>query len=437
MRHNKCKKLLTGLFITLSLILSACSSSKQLPVDEPKTTDAATTSTEPAQDENKLSVSDIEKLAAENVYNVHWYTSTEGDFSAGTSFIMDSDKFGGKILVTAFHYLVPDGEEKTFKGKDLPNFVQGGTLIQAKSKATTGSSLKNCIVIEDAAAVPVINKDVAAFTLYNAGNLNTLPLSTHPLKMGDKLYLLASLWKGDNLNENCVYEGLAVMDINGEMSFKLNKCYDTTGGSGGPIVNEYGEVVGIHMASSQDNSIMYAHSSESFLAQINAGTVSNVTYEEKPEVMQAADEDVPAYYHKSDDLSAETCFFNMKITGVETVDKLGDAESHEGYKFAIVSTCIDTVGLNVGDFNLFSEDFCVFWDDDYSPAYGYEETHMEDLAHDTTLIADNSINYLKYAFEIPESFESMILYFMDYYYDASDVFHEVAEHYFEIPLNGF
>ena len=191
------------------------------------------------------------------------------------------------------------------------------------------------------------------------------------------------------------------------------------------------------MASTQDNSIMYAHSSESFLAQINAGTVSSVIYEEKPEVMQAADEDVPVYYHKPDDLSAETYFFNMNVTGVETADSIGDAEVHEGYKFAIVSMCIDTVGLNVGDFNLFSEDFCVFWDDDYSPAYGYEETHMEGLAHDTTLIADNSINYLKYAFEIPESFESMILYFMDYYYDASDVFHEVAEHYFEIPLNGF
>ena len=437
MRHNKCKKLLTGLLITLSLIMSACSSSKQLPADEPKTTDAATTPIEVTQDENKLSFSDIEKLAAENVYNVHWYTSTEGDFSAGTSFIMDSDKFGGKILVTAFHYLVPDGEEGTFKGKDLPNFVQGGTITEAKSKATTGASLKNCIVIEDAAAVPQINKDVAAFTLYNSENLKTLPLSTHTLKMGDKLYLLASLWKGDNLNENCVYEGLAVLDVNGEMSFKLTKNYDTTGGSGGPIVNEYGEVVGIHMASTQDNSIMYAHSSESFLAQINAGTVSNVTYEEKPEVTQAADEDVPAYYHKSDDLSAETCFFNMKVTGVETVDKLGDAESHEGYKFAIVSMCIDTVGLNVGDFYLFSEDFCVFWDDDYSPAYGYEESHVDGLAHDETLIQDNSINYLKYAFEVPESFESMILYFMDYYYDASDVFHEVAEHYFEIPLNGF
>ena len=437
MRHNKCKKLLTGLFITLSLIMSACSSSKQLPADEPKTTDVATTPIEVTQDENKLSFSDIEKLAAENVYNVHWYTSTEGDFSAGTSFIMDSDKFGGKILVTAFHYLVPDGEEGTFKGKDLPNFVQGGTITEAKSKATTGASLKNCIVIEDAAAVPQINKDVAAFTLYNSENLKTLPLSTHTLKMGDKLYLLASLWKGDNLNENCVYEGLAVLDVNGEMSFKLTKNYDTTGGSGGPIVNEYGEVVGIHMASTQDNSIMYAHSSESFLAQINAGTVSNVTYEEKPEVTQAADEDVPAYYHKSDDLSAETCFFNMKVTGVETVDKLGDAESHEGYKFAIVSMCIDTVGLNVGDFYPFSEDFCVFWDDDYSPAYGYEESHVDGLAHDETLIQDNSINYLKYAFEVPESFESMILYFMDYYYDASDVIHEVAEHYFEIPLNGF
>lgn len=434
MEHKKVLKSLPGLALVFSLLLSACSSPKQLPVDEPKAIEVTNSPIEIAEDENKLSFSEIEKLAAENVYNVHWYTSTEGDFAAGTSFIMDSDKFGGKVLVTAFHYLVPDENDGTFKGADLPGFVQGGTIIQAKSKETTGASLKNCIVIEDAAAVPLINKDVAAFTLYNAENLKTLPLSTHPLKMGDKLYLLASLWKGDNLNENCVYEGTSVLDLNGELKFKLKDNYDTTGGSGGPIINEYGEVVAIHMASTQDNSYMFGHSSDSFLAQINAGTVSHVTYEEKAEVVEAAEGEVPTYYHKADDLSAETYFFNMKITGVETVDSIGEIKADEGQKFAIVSMCIDTVGLNTGDFYLFSEDFCIYWDDDYSPAYGYEETHAEDIARDSTMIRDNSINYLKYAFQIPEDFESMILYFMDYYYDTNDVFHELAEHYFEIPM---
>ena len=231
-----------------------------------------------------------------------------------------------------------------------------------------------------------------------------------------------------------MYECTSVLDLNGELKFKLKDNYDTTGGSGGPIINEYGEVVAIHMASTQDNSYMFGHSSDSFLAQINAGTVSHVTYEEKAEVVEAAEGEVPTYYHKADDLSAETYFFNMKITGVETVDSIGEIKADEGQKFAIVSMCIDTVGLNTGDFYLFSEDFCVYWEDDYSPAYGYEETHAEDIARDSTMIRDNSITYLKYAFQIPEDFESMILYFMDYYYDTNDVFHELAEHYFEIPM---
>ena len=91
MEHKKVLKSLPGLALVFSLLLSACSSPEQLPVDEPKAIEVTNTPIEIAEDENKLSFSEIEKLAAENVYNVHWYTSTEGDFAAGTSFIMDSD----------------------------------------------------------------------------------------------------------------------------------------------------------------------------------------------------------------------------------------------------------------------------------------------------------------------------------------------------------
>lgn len=440
MKLKNWRRVLLCLTMALSMILSACSSEEPQPFKSSKTTDTDITSepavTEAEPEGAKLSMSEIEKLAKENAYRVHWYTSTEGDFLAGTSFIMDSEKFGGKILVTAFHYLIPDGQESTFKGKDLPNFVQGGTVLHMKSGESTGASLKNCIVTEDAQAVPAIDKDVAAFTLYNAEKLNSLPLSTHSLKMGDKLYLLANLWKGENINENCVYEGIAVLDMKGQLTFKFDKNYETMGASGGPIINEYGEVVAIHMASTQDNSYMYGHSAASFLAQINAGTVSSTTYEEKPEIPTASDdEDVEEYYHKAGDYSAETYFFNLDITGAEMVDSIGEVKAPEGQKFAVISMTIDTVGLNTGDFEIYSEDFWMLWDDDYS--VGYDETEIDGIAGETTLIKDNSINYVKYAFLIPEKPESLLLNYMDYYYDSNDVFHEVAEHYFEIPLEGF
>lgn len=441
MRLKKWKKVMLCLTLALSMMLVACKSKEQQPFKNSGTSDADVT-TEPAEqadteaNENKLSLSDIEKLAKENVYHVHWYTSTEGDFPAGTSFIMDSDKFGGKILVTAFHYLIPDGEESTFKGKDLPNFVQGGTVLHMKSGETTGASLKNCIVIEDAQAVPAIDKDVAAFTLYNADKLNTLPLSTHSIQMGDKLYLLASLWKGENINENCVYEGTAVLDMHGQLTFKFDKNYETMGASGGPIINEYGEVVAIHMASTQDNSYMYGHSSESFRNQINAGTVSSVTYEEKAELPEdSQEEEAPEYYHKAGDLTAETYFFDLEITGAQIVDSIGDVKAPEGQKFAVVSMTISTEGLNMDDFELYSDDFWMMWGDDYS--IGYDEKELDGIAGEVTTIKDNSKNYVKYAFLIPENPEYLMLNYMDYYYDDNDVFHEVAEHYFEIPVDGF
>ncbi|MCR5121946.1 MAG: serine protease [Ruminococcus sp.] len=246
----------------------------QTEASQNSASDVTETSEEQPPEAEKLSFSEIEELAANCSYTVHWH-SVDGDFDSGTAFVMDSAAHGQKLLVTAVHFLWND-EDTGFTGEDIPGYVTGGVIEYVKTFEPTGASLKNALVIKDARPVPDIDKDVAAFTVYGGKKLNSLKLSTHPVEFGDKLYLLANLWDTDDVHENCVYEVTAVMDKDGELIMTLDPRWGCMGASGGPVVNEYGEVVGILMAGGGE--CIYAHSSDSFLKQIEAAEISDITY---------------------------------------------------------------------------------------------------------------------------------------------------------------
>ena len=248
-------KRITSVFLILSMVfmLTACGSGGK----------------------QEVSFSDIEKMAENAVFNVDW-TTMEGSYKAGTSYIIDSEKFGEKLLVTAFHYLWPDNVDK-FTGEQLPGFVKGGQLYYAKSELATGARLKQNLVIPDADAVPNIAKDVAAFTLTGADTLMTLTLSDRRPEAGETIYLLARLWDGDVLNENCVYECTVESCDDDQIVYSLDSKYGSTmGASGGPLVDKYGEVVGMHMAGNV--LFYYGHTTESFREQIENGHLSDVVY---------------------------------------------------------------------------------------------------------------------------------------------------------------
>ena len=385
----------------------------------------------PAQ---KLSFEEIEKLAAERVFHVHWYTM-DGDFSAGTPFFIDSDVHKEKLLVTAFHFLVPD-EDNDFTGDSLPQYMLGGSVSYAKTGADTGATLKNCLVISDAAPVPKVEKDVAAFTVQGADALPTLPLSTHPVSMGDKLYLLANLWDTTDVHENCVYECQAILDQNGTLAFKLDPIYGTTGASGGPIVNEYGEVVAIHMASSQDGKILYAHSTESFMKQINEASIaSGITYPSDLSSLKSDDsDDIPQIYHEYGD-TAETYFFNAKVTGAEFSDKIGDTTAPEGFKYLTVDLDVDTTGITESDINLYYYDFAVIWEDNYAMAS--QDFESSGSLGESQEIKANSLNHIKVTFEVASESSYYILFYEDYYYDEAkgsvdDGMVILGDHYFKV-----
>ncbi len=227
-----------------------------------------------AEQKKELSFTEIEQLAANGVFIVNWNT-TEGEYSAGTSYVMDSEKHG-RLLVTAFHYLWPD-DAKTFTGAQLPSYVHGGEIYYAQSGKDSGAKLKCDLIIPDADAVPNIAKDVAAFTMKGGENLATLKLSDRKPEPGEKIYLLARLWDGEVINEHCVYEAQVISCGTDQIIYTIDKKYGTTmGASGGPLVDKYGEVVGMHMAG--DGKYYYGHVTESFLKQIDNGYLSDITY---------------------------------------------------------------------------------------------------------------------------------------------------------------
>ncbi|MCR4837750.1 MAG: trypsin-like peptidase domain-containing protein [Eubacterium sp.] len=227
------------------------------------------------EDKKEATYAEIEKMAAEGVFNVKWST-TEGEYTAGTSYVINDEKTGGKLLVTAFHYLWPDNAD-TFTGPELPSYVKGGEILYAQSGKDSGARLKCNLIIPDADAVPNIAKDVAAFTMTSGEGLVVLKLSDRRPEPGEKIYLLARLWDGEVINENCVYECQVVSCGADQIIYTLDKKYGSTmGASGGPLVDKYGEVIGMHMAG--DGTYYYGHVTESFRKQIDGGYLSDITY---------------------------------------------------------------------------------------------------------------------------------------------------------------
>lgn len=375
---------------------------------------------------------DMEALAAEGIYNVYWYTEDD-EYSAGTSFLMDSDVHGEKLLVSAFHYLWPEGAD-TFTGNELPDYVLGGEIYNAYTGDFTDATLKSCLIIEDADSIPAIDKDVSAFAIQDGEDLKTLPLAETPAKEGEKVYLLAYLWAAEDMHDNCVYEGEVSMVEDGVMYYTIEGKPETNGASGAPIVNEYGEVVAIHIGS---NAIYYAgHTADSFLEQINNGTMSEVTYPDYATMAEAYEEVEPSeYLNFSREEKVSSMFFDIQLDGVTVAESLPGAEKVEGYVYMIVDVSLCAAGDTTEPVPMYYYDFALEWDEEYCYPLevGLTETQLPD---EYTITQEVTAGQL--VFMAPENEESVIFSFMDSYYtDNPDDVTYGAYYGIELPLENW
>ncbi len=424
MKNKKCSLLLC--FLLVILALAGCGSQKAEEADNRKESveekgnkvqseDSSVDNKQEDVTENreKLSMEEIEALAAERVFNVHWYTE-EGDYSSGTASVIDSEKHGQKLLVTAFHFLWPDDAD-TFTGEELPEFVHGGEIYYAYEGTFTNASLKNCLVIKDANAVPVVDKDVAAFTIQNGDDLKTLPLAKTMPKVGDKIYLLASLWDGDVINENCVYPG-KVEDVDGGvLYYTLEGKPKTTGASGGPVINEYGEVVAMHMASNMFCFI--GHMPNSFGKMIEEATISDITYPAMAPTEEDSQSDGVADMEEHNcGERVSTLFYDVQVNGVSYTDTLAGETSEEGYQFMIMDVSLWAADGLDEPVDMYYYDFTAEWMDDYCEPL--ETGLVEGQLPDEYTITDEETRG-KLVFYVPKDEEVLVLSFIDYYYTAN------------------
>lgn len=414
------KSLVLGLLLS-GILLTGCSASQVTHqiLQNGLNREQASDSTEASGE--KLTMAEIENLAANCIFNVEWYTEDDV-FTSGTSFLMDSKVHGEKLLVSAFHYLVPE-DDSHFSGSDLPKYITGGVVYNACTFEETGATLKNCLIIEDAAPVPDIDKDVSAFTIQGNDDLKTLPLSTHKVKAGDTVYLLANLWDTDDVHENCVYEATVISDKGGILAYTLDEKYGTNGASGAPVINEYGEVVAIHIGS--NGSTRMAHSASSFLEQINNGKVSDITCSadlvSSGSTSSASTDDIPIYEFAVDE-TIETTFFYLKIDSVLFTPVLEGEAAPNGYQFAIIDVTMDSVSKDPVD--MYASDFAVYWGNEY--AEPLESGITSGQLPDEYVISDSTSGQL--IFLIPDDAELIVFSYLDYYYYGNSN---------EINYNGF
>jgi S1-C subfamily serine protease len=185
-------------------------------------------------------------IAAESAVYRPIFTTKGGDQSAGTAFVAKFAAGGPSYLVTAHHLFGEDGGlEREYASSELPGFVSkvSATSIEKQPALTAGAAIE----IKGAKKYgqhPFT--DMAVFPVTAPANAPALVFATTKPAEGAPVWLIAPADGSPTVR----HAGKVVQADDEGIGFAFeNGSIQLRGTSGGPIVNEAGNVVGIFAAS--------------------------------------------------------------------------------------------------------------------------------------------------------------------------------------------
>ncbi len=288
-----------------------------------------------------LSKAEIRSLATNSTVRVSALNSDEIEFSSGSGFFIDDQG----TLVTAFHV------------------IEGARKIKIQMDDTTTVDVTEVIAFS-----PIYDIAILKAKNYTPKAHLTICDDLGSIQLMDTVYAV-----GSPLGS----EGASITE--GTISYETRfygkiECFQTTaaissGNSGGPLINEYGEVVGINAYTVRNAENMHNSIKVSMLKKIG----DEVHYSTDDEFIAWYDKQVSRSYrmqNRTDETFSPTLVNTYQIvTGVKCSHSFDtEFEQHEGYTagMAVYVYTYDPDSYDTYEVYLRSQGF-IYWPDDPNP----------------------------------------------------------------------
>jgi hypothetical protein len=178
------------------------------------------------------------------------YEIESGNVQAGTIFLARLEREGPVLAITAHHIfgtlgglrqeVAPDDLVRTWEKGSLKDIASGKVI----------SPLPKPLLIGDAKrfTTDVLSTDVAAFPIADAGSMVALPAAASRPKVGDTVWLIASI-VGQEKSGELQHPARVVMSDDDALVFEYqDPKLELRATSGAPVLSSKGEIVGINLS---------------------------------------------------------------------------------------------------------------------------------------------------------------------------------------------